>query len=110
MRQSVKIEATVQGVLTMKRKGFTGAFKSKVAIAALKGDKTISELSSDFDVHATHISQWKKHLLEGSADILNGKKDKQQDAITAGRDALYAQISKLKVKVDWLKKKTGHLN
>jgi len=66
----------------MKRKGFTGAFKSKVAIAALKGDKTISELSSDFDVHATQISQWKTQLLEGSADIFNGKKDKKRDAIT----------------------------
>lgn len=94
----------------MKRKGFTAAFKSKVAIAALKGDKTISELSSDFDVHATQISQWKKQLQEGSADIFNGKKDKQRDAISAERDVLYAQIGKLKVEVDWLKKKTGHLD
>lgn len=94
----------------MKRKGFTAAFKSKVAIAAIKGDKTIAELSSEFDIHATQISQWKKQLLEGSHDIFNGKKDKQRDVVSAERDVLYAQIGKLKVEVDWLKKKTGHLD
>ena len=86
----------------MKRKGFTAAFKSKVSIAALKGDKTISELSSEFDVHATQINQWKKQLLEGSAEIFTGKTDKHRDAISAERDVLYAQIGKLKVEVDWL--------
>lgn len=95
----------------MPRKRFTSEFKSKVAIEALKGHKTISELSSEFDVHPTQINDWKRQLVELSKTTFNDKEPlKAQRLLEEERDRLYAQIGKLKVEADWLKKKTGHLD
>lgn len=93
----------------MKRKTFTSELKSKVAIEAIKGHKTTNELASEFDVHPTQINAWKKQLLEGSRDVFNQGKQKQAAEFEQEKEQLYSQIGKLKVEVDWLKKKTGHL-
>jgi len=95
----------------MSKKSFTSEFKSKVAIKALKGHKTINELASEFDVHPTQVNNWKRQLIESSKVAFNGKQQlKAQQAQDEERDRLYTQIGKLKVEVDWLKKKTGHLS
>ncbi len=95
----------------MGRKRFMAAFKSKVAIEALKGHKTTAELSSEFDVHPTQINEWKRQLVELSETAFNKKEPlRAQRALEGERDRLYAQIGKLQVEVDWLKKKTGHLD
>lgn len=94
----------------MSKKSFTAAFKSKVAIEAIKGHKTISELASEFEVHPTQINNWKKQLLEGSTQVFNSKKEQQNKSAETEREQLYAQIGKLKVQVDFLKKKTGYLD
>ena len=94
----------------MSRKKFTPEFKAKVAIEALKGHKTIAELSSEFSVHASQINAWKKQLIETSKAAFNGKQEKNQRDLEEERDRLYAQIGKQKVELDWLKKKTGHLD
>lgn len=95
----------------MPRKRFTSEFKSKVAIEALKGHKTISELSSEFDVHPSQINEWKRQLVELSKITFNTKQPlKAQRSLEEERDRLYAQIGKLKVELDWLKKKIGHLD
>lgn len=94
----------------MARKKFTAEFKSKVAVEALKGHKTVSELSSEFGVHISQINAWKKHLLESSRDAFTGKKQRVTEAMDTERERLYAQIGKLQVELDWLKKKTGHLD
>lgn len=94
----------------MSKKSFTSEFKSKVAIEALKGHKTIAELASEFEIHPTQINNWKKQLIDTSKAAFNGKqKLKVQQAQEDERESLYAQIGKLKVELDWLKKKTGHL-
>jgi transposase-like protein len=94
----------------MAQKTFTSDFKAKVAIEAIKGNKTINELTSEFGVHATQIQNWKKQLLDGSKDLFNGKKDKTEESLAQERDRLYAQVGRLAVELDWLKKKTGHLS
>jgi transposase len=94
----------------MKRKTFTSKFKSKVAIEALKGHKTINELATEFGVHASQINMWKKQLLEGSEDIFSKGRKQQAESHEDEKDKLYNQIGRLKVEVDWLKKKTGHLD
>ena len=90
-----------------KRRKFSGPFKAKVALAAVRGDRTLSELSSEFGVHANQISKWKRQLLDGLPGIFSeGHREdlRQQEALT---DRLYQQIGQLKVELDWLKKKSG---
>ena len=57
-----------------KRKAYTDKFKAKVAVDAVKGIKTLAELASEYQVHPTQISDWKKRLLEGSSEIFSGRK------------------------------------
>jgi len=94
----------------MAKKTSSSEFKAKVAIEALKGNKTTNELASEFEVHPTQINQWKKQLLEGSKNLFNGKNEKDMESVTKERDRLYTQIGQLAVELDWLKKKTGHLS
>ena len=93
----------------MTKKTFTAEFKSKVAIEAVKGNKTINELTTEFGVHASQIHNWKKLLLDSAKDVFNGKKGKAEESMAQERDRLYAQVGRLAVELDWLKKKTGHL-
>ncbi len=94
----------------MKRKTFTTEFKAKVAIEAVKSQRTVNELAAEFEIHPSQINGWKKQLLEGAKDTFSrGKKVREQDH-EAEKDRLYSQIGRLKVELDWLKKKTGQLN
>ena len=94
----------------MTKKKFTAELKAKVAIAALKGQKTLNELASEYDVHPTQIKLWKKQLLDGSKNFFGGKSEKQMETLLQERDRLYTQIGQLVVELDWLKKKIGHLS
>lgn len=94
----------------MSRKKFTSEFKAKVAIEALKGHKTINELSIEFGVHASQVNTWKKQLIEVSKTAFSGKQEKHQRETEEERDQLYTQIGRQKVELDWLKKKIGHLD
>ncbi len=94
----------------MKRKTFTSKLKAKVAIEALKGHQTINQIAAEFDVHPSQVNAWKKQLLESSSDIFGNGRKKQAENHEEEKDKLYNQIGRLKVEVDWLKKKTGHLD
>jgi len=94
----------------MAKKSFTAEFKAKVAVEALKSNKTINELTSEFGVHASQINNWKKLLLDSAKEAFNGKKEKTEESVAQERDRLYAQVGRLAVELDWLKKKTGHLS
>ena len=90
-----------------KRRAHSAAFKVKVALAAVQGDKTLAELASAYEVHANQITQWKKQLLASLPEVFSRRRANQQqdqDALTA---ELYRQIGQLKVELDWLKKKSG---
>jgi transposase-like protein len=88
-----------------KRKRHAEEFKAKVALEAIRGVRTLSELSSVHKVHPTVIAQWKRRLVEGAAELFRrGKGDsgRSEEELTA---PLYEEIGRLKVEVDWLKKK-----
>lgn len=89
----------------MMRKRFEAGFKAKVAMEAVKGEQTLSELSSKYGVHPNIISKWKKELLQGAAEIFSSRKGRQKYQQEEDIDKLYKSIGKLKVENDWLKKK-----
>jgi len=93
--------------MTKQRRQFSAKFKFQVALEALKELKTINEIASHYEVHPTQVKQWKKQLQEEGADVFNEQAAKQQQA-QAGMEAnLYEQIGRLKMEVDWLKKKVA---
>jgi transposase-like protein len=89
-----------------KRKQHTAAFKAQVALAALKGDRTANELAAQFGVHPTLIHDWKKKLLAGAAGIFEG--GTRAAAPAEGQQAeLFEQIGRLKMELEWVKKKAA---
>ena len=88
----------------MPRKRHSAAFKSKVALEAIKGHKTISEIASEYEVHPNQVSQWKRQLRDGLEDVFLDPR-KSQHSEEKEKDRLYQEIGRLKVELDWLKKK-----
>ena len=91
-----------------KRKQYTAAFKAQVALAALKGDKTVNELASQYGVHPTLIHDWKRQLLAGAEQVFaNGVPAGTAADAEARRAELFEQIGRLKMEPEWLKKKVA---
>jgi transposase len=92
------------------RKTYSGKFKGKVAVEAVKEDKTIAELASQYEVHPTQITAWKQHMLAHVEELFVDKRRKHEQEQAELVEELYRQIGQLKVELDWVKKKAGLLS
>ncbi len=91
--------------MASKRRRHAPEFKAQVALEAAKGEKTLSQLTHEYGVAAVQISQWKRQLLEGMPTVF-GRKQQVGDAETLTA-LLYQEIGRLKMELDWLKKKAA---
>ncbi len=92
-----------------KKRTFSAAFRTKVALAAIRGEGTLAELGSRFDVHPNQVTKWKKQALDGLPELLlDSRKCKKKDD-EQHESKLYEQIGKLQFELEWLKKKAGEL-
>lgn len=92
-------------VIKQPRKKHSGAFKAKVALEAVKGERTLNELAGHFEIHPTQVVQWKQRLVTAASDLFSGAVDRDAAQELLLRDRLYQEIGQMKVELDWLKKK-----
>jgi len=87
------------------RKRHSSEFKAKVALAALRGDKTVAELSSQYEVHANMITRWVREAKEGLAGVFSGDSLERVKELKDKNEELYTKIGRIEVENDWLRKK-----
>ena len=90
-----------------KRKIFTGVQKAKVAVEAIKGLKTINQIAQEYGVHPIQVGQWKREIQAQAKSLFEGKRGPQPVSAESAPDRLYGEIGRLKMELDWLKKKSG---
>ena len=91
--------------MTTPRKHFSADFKTKVALEAIKGQKTLNELAATHGVHPSQITNWKKQVLDEIPAIFSNRRVRDKAADEELQARLYQEIGQLKVELDWLKKK-----
>jgi transposase len=93
----------------LKRKKYSKELKTKVALAAIKGNQTANEIASEFGIHVSLVNRWKKEAIEALPLVFGEAQAKQSKEIEIERERLYQKVGKLQIELDWLKKNTGHL-
>ncbi len=89
------------------RQKYSKEFKAQVALDALRGQKTVVELASEYGIHPNQISTCKKQLSESAAEVFSRGRDREAESHETEKERLYQQIGKLQIEVDWLKKQWG---
>jgi transposase-like protein len=96
-----------QVVSETKRKYFSGEFKARVALEAIRGIKTVNEIGQEFGVHPTQVGLWKQALLAQAGSVFDTARGPKPADLSASPERLYSEIGRLKMELDWLKKKSG---
>jgi transposase-like protein len=97
----------VEGFSVKKRKRYSAEFKFRTALEATRGQKTVSQLAGENEVHPNQIGEWKRHLLkEGEKIFARGASGGKRKPVGEEKD-LYEQIGRLKMELEWLKKKVA---
>jgi len=96
--------------MSTKRRRFNAEFKFRVALEAAKGQQTLGELAGKHNLHPNQISQWKRQLLEDGADVFTRNGSNEQQGQEVIQSELYEQIGRLKMELEWLKKKAARFS
>ena len=91
----------------VKRKVYSGEFKAKVGLEAIRGERTINEIGRDYGVHPIQVGMWKKEILVRAGTLFEGKRGPKPVDGPGDTERLYGEIGRLKMDLDWLKKKSG---
>ncbi len=100
------MKAKQENIMSRRRK-YESGIKARVAVEAIKGEKTINELAGLYEVHPNQIGQWKKKLIKSAPEIFSGKKDREKEKTSEEKEQLYQRIGQLTMEVEYLKKKLG---
>ncbi len=92
---------------TAKRKIYTALFKAKVGLEGIRGVKTANEIGQDHGIHPALVGQWKKEILEQAGTLFETKRGRKKADVQSDPERLYSEIGRLKMELDWLKKKSG---
>ncbi len=91
----------------MMRKQYSAQFKAKVVVEAIRGMRPVNELAAKFGIHPVQIAHWKKQALEGLPAVFTNRRGSNGKGEEAPTAELYQQIGRLKMELEWLKKKSG---
>ena len=89
------------------RRNFSAEMKSRIALEAIKGQKTIQEIASHYGVHPNQVTNWKKQATDGMPSVFTDRRSKADNSEETLKAELYEQIGRLQVELDWLKKRSG---
>ena len=93
--------------MTKQRKTYSAELKAKIALEAIKGQRTVNEIASQYGVHPNQVTNWKKQVVEELPQLFSLARQRAAQAEEEIKAQLYQQIGQLKVELDWLKKKAG---
>ncbi len=93
--------------MSSNRNRYGSSLKAKIALEAIRGEKTAAELAGRYEVHVSQITRWKKQAVERLPEVFSNKVEKDRLEGEKLQGELYKQIGQLKVELDWLKKKSG---
>jgi len=89
------------------RRSFSAEMKSRIALEAIKGQKTIQEIASHYGVHPSQVTSWRKQATEAMPTVFADRRSKPDNSEEVEKAQLYEQIGRLQVELDWLKKRSG---
>lgn len=89
------------------RRQFSAGFKAKVALEAIKGQRTIREIASTFAVHPNQVTEWKRQALDQLPEVFSDGRSRADRSDEELKSELYGQIGRLQMELEWLKKKSG---
>ena len=92
---------------TRRRRSFSVEMKARIALEAIKGQRTVQEIASHYGVHPNQVTTWKRQGVEGLSQVFTDRRSADGDGEDALKAELYQQIGQLQVELDWLKKKSG---
>jgi len=92
------------------RRQFSPEYKAKAALEAIKGQRTLNEIAGELEIHPIQLGTWKRVAVDGLSAVFAGTRAKSATENEALLSALYQEIGQLKMELDWMKKKSGHLH